>query len=320
MSNKSNNQGRAYEYAWIHALFDKLVKTKQVTIVANSSYQANKRVWDSNFITDAMRKTFIISAEAAVNTILELEPLMLDGNDEILLIAQKDEKGISGDVRDIVIKQQNIEWEVGLSVKHNHEAVKHSRLSHKLDFGKEWFGIPCSAQYWADIKPIFDMLKAEKKKNTKFSELTDKEGQVYVPLLEAFIKEVNRAYSSDNSVARRMIEYLIGKTDYYKVISRDSKKLTLIRTFNLHGTLNKPSAVRVSAITVPVVTLPTRIVALQMKPDSNTTIEMYLDNGWQLSFRIHNAEDKIIPTLKFDIQFIGMPPEVTSIECRWDKK
>ena len=43
MSDKSNNQGRAYEYAWIQALFDKLAKTKQVSIVENSSYQANKK-------------------------------------------------------------------------------------------------------------------------------------------------------------------------------------------------------------------------------------------------------------------------------------
>ena len=37
-----------------------------------------------------------------------------------------------------------VAWEVGLSVKHNHDAAKHSRLSHRLDFGKEWFGSPCS--------------------------------------------------------------------------------------------------------------------------------------------------------------------------------
>ena len=62
MSDKSNNQGRAYEYAWIHALFAELVKTKQVSIVDNSSYQANKKAWDSDSITDSIRETFKISA------------------------------------------------------------------------------------------------------------------------------------------------------------------------------------------------------------------------------------------------------------------
>ncbi len=31
------------------------------------------------------------------------------------------------------------------------------------------------------------------------------------------------------------------------------------------------------------------------------------DNGWQLSFRIHNAESRVIPSLKFDVQIIGSP-------------
>ncbi len=117
-----------------------------------------------------------------------------------------------------------------------------------------------------------------------------------------------------------MIEYLIGVTDYYKIISHDAKRLTVIRTFNVNGTLGQPAAAKISAIAVPVLSLPTRLVALQRKPGSNTTAEMYLNNGWQLSFRIHNAEDKIAPTLKFDIQFVGIPPEVLSIECRWDTK
>ena len=60
---------------------------------------------------------------------------------------QKDGQGVKCDVRDIVVKRKDIEWEVGLSIKHNHDAVKHSRLSHKLDFGKEWFEMPCSDEY-----------------------------------------------------------------------------------------------------------------------------------------------------------------------------
>lgn len=114
-----------------------------------------------------------------------------------------------------------------------------------------------------------------------------------------------------------MVEYLVGTKDYYKIVSRDSKRLTIVETFNLHGTLNKPSKIKVSAITVPVVNLPTELVALKFKTGSKNTVEMYLNNGWQLSFRIHNASTKVEPSLKFDIQFIGMPVSVLSIECKW---
>ncbi len=58
-------------------------------------------------------------------------------------------------------------------------------------------------------------------------------------------------------------------------------------------------------------------MALELKPGSTNTVEMFLDNGWQLSFRIHNVSTKVEPSLKFDVQFIGMPTSVLNIECKW---
>ena len=319
MSAKSNDQGRAYEYAWIKTLYKALHEMRKTRIIENSSLEANERAW--SIMDEDMKDTFLTSASAAIDAVLELEPRMTeDDGEELILEFQQDGKGIEGDVRDIVIRRDNIDWEVGLSIKHNHDAVKHSRLSHKLDFGKEWFDMSCSDSYWNDVEPIFNMLKDEKEKKTKWSDIDDKNEKVYIPLLQAFIDEINRAYAIDKSMPRKMIEYLIGVEDYYKIVSKDSKRLTLIHTFNMHGTLNKPSSVKVSAITVPIVELPTRLVALEFKPGSENTVEMYLDNGWQLSFRIHNASTKVEPSLKFDVQFIGMPTSVLNIECRWNEK
>ena len=316
MSTNSNDRGRAYEYAWINTLFDELSNIRNTKIVENSSLDANKKAW--NVMSEEMQEIFEVSAQSAVETILELEPLMTeDSGDELTLEFQKDDAGIQGDVRDIVIKRNAKQWEVGLSIKHNHEAIKHSRLSHRLDFGKEWFNRPCSEEYWKAISPIFDMLKYEKQKGSKWSELPDKENDVYIPLLNAFISEVKQAYENDQSIPRKMVEYLIGTKDYYKVVSNDSKKITLIHTFNVHNSLNKSSEIKVSAITVPVLELPTELVAIKFKSNSNNTVEMYLNNGWQLSFRIHNASSKVEPSLKFDIQFIGMPVSVLNIECKW---
>lgn len=316
MSTKSNDQGRAYEYAWLKTLFESLNDIRKTRIVDNSSLKANQKSW--NRMDNDMQNTLLTSAGAAIETVFELEPRLTENsNDELTLEFQKDGAGIKGDVRDIVINRDGIKWEIGLSIKHNHDAVKHSRLSHKLDFGKEWFDIPCSKEYWNTVNPIFDMLKIEKNKGTRWSEINKKEESVYIPLLNAFMSEINTAYKKDNSMPRKMIEYLIGVKDYYKIVSRDNKKLTLIHTFNMHDTLNKPSEHKISAITVPIVELPTRLIALDFKPDSSNTIEMFLDNGWQLSFRIHNASSKVEQSLKFDIQFIGMPTSVLNIECKW---
>ena len=318
MSKNSNNLGRAYEFAWLNALHTELSKKRAVLIVQNSSYRANQKAWDS--VTQQNRDTFQLSAASAIQTLIELEPLMEeDLGDALVLIPQQDSQGMLGDVRDILMQRNQIDWEIGLSIKHNHEAIKHGRLSHKRDFGNIWFGTPCSQQYWDAVKPVFDRLKVEQRKGTRFSQLEDINRDVYIPILNAFMDEVNRQYAADPRIARKMIEYLIGVHDYYKMVSHDTQKLTVIHTFNPYGTLNKPSRKRASVLTVPVLSLPTRIVALQRKPDSATTIEMYLDNGWQLSFRIHNAEKEVAPTLKFDIQFIGIPPEVLSLECRWNQ-
>lgn len=317
MSTNSNDQGRAYEYAWINALFDALQNVRKTRITANSSLDANKRAW--SVMSHEMRELLKVSANAAISTILELEPQMTENSeDELLLEFQKDDAGTKGDVRDIVIKRDSIKWEMGLSIKHNHEAVKHSRLSHSLDFGKEWFNIPCSQAYWTAVNPVFDLLKAEKAKGKKWSEIGNKESAVYIPLLNAFMDEIKRANSADSTMPKKMVEYLIGTKDYYKVVSRDSKRLTVIHTFNMHGTLNKPSKVKISAITVPIVQLPTELVTIKFKTGSSNTVEMYLNNGWQLSFRIHNASTKVEPSLKFDVQFIGMPASILNIECRWN--
>ena len=319
MSTKSNDQGRAYEFAWMTALFSKLASMRRTSVIENSSWYANKRAWDS--VTQSTRDIFEVSAAAAVDAILDLEPRMEENDaDTLLLEFQKDEVGESGDFRDILIRRDAIAWEVGLSIKHNHDAVKHSRLSHVLDFGAEWYQLSCSQHYWNEIRPVFDMLNYEKSRGTNWNQLSDKENDVYVPLLTAFLNEVNRAYQYDRGVAIRMFEYLVGIKDYHKIVSDDNRCVTLIHTFNLNGTLSQPSRIKVSAFNVPVVELPTEIIRMQFKPGSNTTVQIYMDNGWAFSFRIHSASTKVQPSLKFDVQFISAPASVLHIECRWHRR
>lgn len=317
MSNRSNDCGRAYEFAWICVLKNALKRNTSgnVTINYNSSYEANRLAWYSMGEED--KKTFKESAEAAIDYILEAEPNLKYSDSPLILEAQKDMIGINGDVRDIIIRKETLDWNIGLSIKHNHDAAKHSRLSHVLDYGKEWYGVPCSTIYWHSVSPVFNYLKNLKSQGLKWSEVDNKEEIVYRPLLQAFVDETKRAYGVDSSVARKIVEYLVGVKDYYKVISKDARRLTLIHTFNMHGELNNSYNGKVSALTIPIVELPTRIVAFEFKPNSSNTLEMYLDNGWQLSFRIHNASTFVEPSLKFDVQFVGMPPSVLTVECRW---
>lgn len=317
MSIKSNNQGRAYEFICLLTLENEIKKIRSVQIIYNSGYDAAKNSWDT--LSNDEKTTYKISAIAAVNQIFKLEPRIVEDGDDVLeLLIQQDSHGKEGDVRDILIVRRNITWEIGLSLKHNHFAVKHSRLSKNLDFGQSWYGIPCSEKYWDDIRPIFDYLSVEKEKHTKFSELPNKERDVYVPILNAFIDEVLRQNEVHSDIPSKMVEYLLGKFDFYKVISIDNKRTTQIQGFNLHGTLNQVGKNDNPIEEVPIVSLPKRIVKMEIAPGSSNTIELYLDGGWQFSFRIHNAETYVIPTLKFDIQIIGMPATIVTINCIWN--
>ena len=74
-----------------------------------------------------------------------------------------------------------------------------------------------------------------------------------------------------------------------------------------------------SAFDVSQVSLPSSILATRFKPGSKTTVEIYMDNGWAFSLRIHNASSGVEPSLKFDVQFISTPASVLHIECKWHK-
>ena len=315
MSVKSNNQGRAYEFACLNTLHEEISKYRVSKIEKNSTYEAAKRAW--NTLEESEKNIYRVSALAGTNTILELEPLILDdGKGELELKLQSDDNGQEGDVRDVLIIRKDIEWEIGISVKHNHFAVKHSRLSKGLDFGKKWYGIECSDKYWTEIKPIFNCLDVEKSKQTLWKDLPNKEDDVYMPLLLAFKEELDRQNEFAN-IAKMLVEYLLGEFDFYKVISIDSKRTTQVQSYNLRCTLNQEGKKRKRSIKLPVASLPTRIVSLEFKPDSKNTLELYLDRGWQFTFRIHNASSKVESSLKFDIQIIGMPTSIVSIDCKW---
>lgn len=318
MSEQSNNQGRAFEYICLITLFEEINKFRKATFEQNSAYNAAFHAW--TLINTPIQNILKESSKATVETIFDMEPMIIEQSTDILILKiQTDSEGKEGDVRDIVISRNDVQWEIGLSIKHNHFAVKHSRLAKSLDFGAKWFGIPCSNTYWSDIKPIFDCLAQNKKACKKWSELQSKDKTIYVPLLQAFIDEIYRSITVSADVPKKMVEYLLGEFDFYKIISIDSKRITQIQTYNLHGKLNHASRETKAKIEIPIAFLPTRIVSLNFKPNSTNTVELYMDGGWQFSFRIHNASTIVETSLKFDIQIVGMPAAIISINCSWNK-
>ncbi len=168
MSNKSNNQGRAYEYTWCLALEQKLSVLKKVIVDKQNGFNACYRAYES--LEKSLQERYLESAKQGVLLLLDCEPLLSEvigsSQNEITLSLQKDKLGEIGDIRDILIYFDK--FCIGLSIKHNHDALKHSRLSKDLDFGGKWLGVGVSQNYKDTIKPLFERLENAKKEGMLF--------------------------------------------------------------------------------------------------------------------------------------------------------
>ena len=64
--------------------------------------------------------------------------------------------------------------------------------------------------------------------------------------------------------------------------------------------------------------MPQNILYIGLKLSSASIVLLVFDNGWQFSFRIHNASKIVEPSLKFDIRIEGVPAELNiKYHCNW---
>lgn len=304
--------GKAFEYALISEA-NKLLTASGVTVnvITDAAYQ---NAFDCYLIfTAQQQQKYIQAAVVAINHIITLEPRLTNTanqNDTLILQLQPDSAGRAGDVRDVLFIRSNQNWEIGISAKNNHRALKHSRLSNVLDFGNSWVGVPCSQAYFNAINPIFTHLSSLKATNALWRSIPHKDSSIYQPLLLAFSTELMRINATNTNIPQKLITYLVGGNDFYKVMKRP--RIVEILGFNLHNTLGKKIGGVLGVAPIQRLALPTQIIRLQMRQGSAGTLEMVCDNGWQLSFRIHSAKSLIEPSLKFDINLESNPQNLYS--------
>lgn len=307
--------GKAFEFALLNEFLERLSIITIVSVVENEPYKTAKKCLLS--FDEKEQGQYRLVASFAVNFLLDIEPRLsngINGSDILQLEIVSDKRGQSGDVRDVLAIRSLQKWEIGISAKNNHRAVKHPRLSNKIDFGKEWLGVPCSIDYFNEINPIFDnlaRLRTASKATQKWDTLGDYHTSVYVPILDSFKKELLRLDEENpGSVAEQLLEYLIGRQDFYKVI-KGNKKVD-IQAYNLHGTLNLPFENIKPKYKIQKLKLPNRLIEIVYQDNSQTTLLVTLNEGWQISFRIHNASSRIEPSLKFDINLVSAPHSLFS--------
>ncbi len=305
--------GKSFEYALLVSFEDKLKSKTNLEVIKNSAFYVAKSCFDS--VSPSKRSEYLLSASFAVNFLMDIEPRLSNdmGKDDVLqLEILSDDYGKTGDVRDVLAIRLLQKWEIGVSAKNNHKAVKHPRLSSDIDFGDKWLGIKASEKYFDAVVPIFDLLKKIKKESEgkkKWNELKNYHAEIYVPILQAFVEELRSLYKKNpKKVASNLVAYLVGNRDFYKVIK--GKNSVEIHAYNLNGTLNLPFKEIQPKYKTPKVPLPTEITDIVFKTDSDTTVIVTMNNDWTLSFRIHSASSRVEPSLKFDINLLKSPKKL----------
>ena len=320
-SGKQTETGKAFEYACAYAIAGRKQEAAVAELRESLQLATARRFF--SYLQSMEKNEYQAAADAAVRIIERLEPKLFEDPSLLIVSLQTDSKGIEGDVRDVLCHRKD-GWEIGLSCKHNHEAVKHSRLSDTIDFGKEWFGKNCSDTYFNEVRKVFhwlrqlrdDSLAADSGQPALWRDMPDKEDRCYVPVLKAFMNELIRL-DQDNpgEIPELLIRYLIGKNDFYKVIMDDKGKFTRIDAINVNGSLSQPAGKKKALVKVPLVKMPTKFYEVEFKDGSKNTINVVCDQGWSVSMRIHNASSKIEPSLKFDVNLNARPSSIlTQIE------
>jgi HaeIII restriction endonuclease len=306
---KQVKNGKAFEYALLNAFLERLQEKTNVSVVENSPFLNAKNCFEK--FNEKEQALYNLNSSFAVNFLIDLEPKLsngIDSKDVLQLEIVSDKEGQLGDVRDVLIIRSVQKWEIGISAKNNHRAVKHNRLSKELDFGAKWIGIKNSKTYFDEIEPIFSELERMKneEKGSIWKNVLNKHKRFYMPVLDAFKKELERLNSENPEILpSQLVEYLIGKKDFYKIIK--TKKKVEIQAFNIYGSLNLPFKDVKAKAKVTKLKLPDRLIEIVYKNKSQTTLLIVLNEGWQFSCRIHSAATKVEPSLKFDINIVSAP-------------
>lgn len=328
MAAKHTLNGKAFEYACLVAFENKLKEQdKSVAIEIDDAFNTAKSKFEA--LDEKSQDNYLKAAETAVKIITPLEPQIEYGEGTLYLSINTDSiaKGPQGDVRDVMcIRLKNSEngWEVGFSCKHNHEGLKHPRITEAKDFGKAWLGYPCSQDFITKMDNIMSSLKTLEDKGALWRDIEDKFGRYYRPVLDAFIEEIQKLCEVHPDAPERFLKYFFGADDFYKIIAKEGKKQTTVEGFNMNGTLNRPAPGHKPIAKIAQLHMPTKLydVSYKKKRDgmlSDTTIVMTFDEGWAISMRLHNKDDVIKLTgLSFEVELVGLANGMYSDTRSWD--
>lgn len=312
--------GKAFEHACLQVVNDKS-KSHGITvnILQDKAYIKGEKAYNS--LTSEEKENYKLGATAALNFIFSCEPFLKDGvlATDLDLSMQSDKAGKKGDVRDILMLRWQSstgkkQWDCGISCKHNHTAIKHPRVGlTQSNWVNNWCpSFECSDNYLTSINIISKKIEHNKDKvwGDVFINISR---DLYAPVIKAIYNEIELHKNNSNFVFE-LFSFLLGTKDFYKIMTKDNEKITIISVFNFNESLNKKAPNAFPDRRIKKTPVPSKILSL-WHDDSYLTI--FFDEGWTIKMRIHTAKTKIESSLKFDAQLEGVPYTLLNLTFPW---
>jgi HaeIII restriction endonuclease len=273
---RSNQQGRALEYAIVEEIVRNL-PSDQVTL-SSRTLQDQQRDYPKyislpeNLITHYQRGAICLLGWLETEFSISKHVIEID--------RLPDQSSNQGDVTDIRIYSNS--FCVNLSIKHNHQALKHQRPAstaqhcgypkanpEDIDFRQKYSQI---IQNFMKISRGYKLFR-----DLEASEIFD---FLYTPICLLVSESISNLCQA-TSKANHLFTFLTGNTDFYKVILPAQQDFIRIQEF----------------IHIPPVE---SVVAAS---DRNY-VYLNFSNSWDLALRLHTASSRIQPnpSLKFDTQ------------------
>lgn len=273
---RSNQQGRALEYAIVEQIIRNLPSDK-VTL-SSRTFPAQQRDY-SKYISlpDHLITRY---QKGAICLLGWLETEFSISQHRIEIDRLPDKSSNQGDVTDIRISSNS--FCINLSIKHNHQALKHQRPASTV----QHCGYPKASPEDVKFRQKYSQIIQDFRKISQgYNLFRDLEPSVifdllYTPICLLVSGSISTLCKSALT-ANHLFTFLTGNTDFYKVILPAQQNCIKIQEF-IH--------------IAPVESV--------LSAGDRNYVYLNFSNGWELALRLHTASSRIQPnpSLKFDTQ------------------
>lgn len=271
---RSNDMGRSYEFALCNQIKRNFINVTLTERAEAEQERDNHHFDDLDLYT---QNEYIKSAELICSNWLTDK---INCQEEYTLDRLPDRAGVSGDVTDIRIESNN--EQINISLKHNHDALKHPRLTRL----PSWVCKNDDDSYYSMHDLIWDrFFDAAYKLNpdaTLFKDITSIDADfinnnLYNPFC-SFITDYLSENTHTPKAVQNMFAFLVGTYNFYKIIDRTDH-------ISIQDFINIPA--------------PNSVEVFQI---NQSHIGMIFDNGVELDLRLHTASSRLIRSVKFDVR------------------